>query len=652
MNKIRLPLKLKNSHITFFAIAVVLFWIKTYAAYQIEFNLGIDNSLQKFLLLINPLSSALFFFGIALLFKKRTKLVMIITNFLLSFLLYANIAYYRFFNDFITVPVLMQTKTNAGQLGDSALSLMSPFDVFYFTDMFILIALALTVFKKVTVSNRKSFKIVLLFSITTFLFNLGLAEKDRPQLLTRSFDRNYLVKYLGAYNFTIYDVIQNIKSSSQRALADSSDITEVENYRKANYAAPNPAYFGKAKGMNVIYISMESFQSFMIDYKMPDGQEVTPFLNSLAHDNNTFYFENFFHQTGQGKTSDAEFLMENSLYPMAQGAVFVNKAQNTFQAAPAILKGYGYNSAVFHGNYKTFWNRNVMYKALGYDQFYDAEYYSMSDENTKNYGMKDKPFFKESMPILENMKQPFYTKFISLSNHFPFEMDPEDTDFPAGDYGDTVVNQYFQSAHYMDQSFEQFFNDLKASGLYDNTVIVMYGDHYGISENHNDAMAKVLGVDEITPAINAKLQRVPLFIHVPGVKGGVQKQIGGEVDVRPTLLHLLGIDTKDYMEFGSDLLSKEHRNWATFRNGDFVSSDAIQINEKCYSFETGDLLDKNDACKAIGEKVNTELQMSDEIVYKDLLRFYKPQGYTPINPNDYEYLGPKGSKTVKTTENN
>ncbi|MEO2075472.1 MAG: LTA synthase family protein [Bacillus sp. (in: firmicutes)] len=652
MNKIRLPLKVKHNHVTFFAIAVVLFWIKTYAAYQIEFNLGIDNSLQKFLLLINPLSSALFFFGIALLFKKRTKLVMIFTNFLLSFLLYANIAYYRFFNDFITVPVLMQTKTNAGQLGDSALSLMSPFDIFYFTDMFILIALALTVFKKVTVSNRKSFKIVLLFSITTFLFNLGLAEKDRPQLLTRSFDRNYLVKYLGAYNFTIYDVIQNIKSSSQRALADSSDITEVENYRKANYAAPNPEYFGKAKGMNVIYISMESFQSFMIDYKMPDGQEVTPFLNSLAHDNNTFYFENFYHQTGQGKTSDAEFLMENSLYPMAQGAVFVNKAQNTFQAAPAILKGYGYNSAVFHGNYKTFWNRNVMYKALGYDQFFDAEYYSMSEENTKNYGMKDKPFFKESMPILKSLKQPFYTKFISLSNHFPFEMDPEDTDFPAGDYGDTVVNQYFQSAHYMDQSFEQFFNDLKASGLYDNTVIVMYGDHYGISENHNDAMAKVLGVDEITPAINAKLQRVPLFIHVPGVKGGVQKQIGGEVDVRPTLLHLLGIDTKDYMEFGSDLLSKDHRNWATFRNGDFVSSDAIQINEKCYSYDTGELLDNNDACKDISEKVNTELQMSDEIVYKDLLRFYKPQGYTSINPNDYEYLGPKGNKTEKTSESN
>jgi lipoteichoic acid synthase len=652
MKKISLHQIKNNGHLVFFSIAVVLFWLKTYAAYRIEFTLGIDNTLQEFLLFINPLSSALFFFGLALLFKKSTKVIIIITNFILSFLLYANIAYYRFFSDFITVPVLMSTKTNAGQLGDSALSLMSPYDIFYFTDFFILIFLALTFYKKVTVDNKKAFKVVLLFSITIFLFNLGLAEKDRPQLLSRSFDRNYLVKYLGAYNFTIYDVIQNIKSSGQRALADSSDITEVENYRKANYAAANPEYFGKAKGMNVIYVAMESLQSFVIDYKMPDGQEVTPFLNSLAHDRGTFYFENFFHQTGQGKTSDAEFLMENGLYPMAQGAVFVNKAQNTYHAMPAILKGYGYNSASFHGNYKTFWNRNVMYKALGYDQFFDADYYNMTDENTKNYGLKDKPFFTESMPLLQSLPQPFYTKFLTLSNHFPFEMDPEDTDFPAGETGNKVVDHYFQAAHYMDEAIEQFFNDLKASGLYDNTVVVMYGDHYGISENHNEAMAQVLGVEEITPAISAGLQRVPLLIHVPGVDGGVQSQFGGQVDVRSTILHLLGIDTKDFMELGSDLLSEDHRNWALFRNGDFVTPEVVSVKGKCYDAVTGELLENSDVCREISDKVNIELKMSDEIVYKDLLRFYHPEGYTPINPSDYEYIAPKihkGSKEEEST---
>ena len=355
--------KILKGSLSIFFIAVLLFWLKTYVVYELEFTLGIDNKMQEFLLFINPLSSALLFLGVSLLFKKRgANVMLVLMNFVLSFVLYANVVYYRFFNDFITIPVLMQTKVNGGQLGDSTLSLMSPWDILYFTDTILLIVLMLI--KSVAplkITSRKPAGFVFAASIIAFLFNLGLAEKDRPELLSRSFDRNYLVKYLGTYNFTIYDMIQNAKSSSQRAMADSSDIVDVENYIKANYATPNPDYFGKAKGMNVIYISLESLQSFIIDYKIND-LEVTPFLNSLAHSGETFYFNNVFHQTGQGKTSDAEFIMDNGLFPMSQGAVFVNKAQNTFQALPGILKTQNYTSATFHGNHKTFWNRNEVYK--------------------------------------------------------------------------------------------------------------------------------------------------------------------------------------------------------------------------------------------------------------------------------------------------
>ncbi|MDF2903664.1 MAG: polyglycerolphosphate lipoteichoic acid synthase LtaS [Bacillus sp. (in: firmicutes)] len=632
------PKKILSGSLSVFFLAVILFWLKTYAAYQIEFDLGIENKLQKFLLFINPISSSLLFLGIALLFRKRGQNVMLVfMNFILSFLLYANVVYYRFFNDFITVPVLLQTKTNSGQLGDSVLSLMSPWDVFYFTDTILLILfLVFKVVKPLKGNNRRPAAFVIAAAVIVFLFNLGLAEKDRPQLLSRSFDRNYLVKYLGTYNFTIYDMIQNAKSSSQRAMADSSDIVDVENYIKANYTAPNPEYFGKAKGMNVIYVSMESLQNFIIDYKI-DGQEVTPFLNSIAHNGEAFYFKNVFHQTGQGKTSDAEFMMENSLFPMSQGAVFVNKAQNTYQAMPGILKGQNYTSAVFHGNYKTFWNRNEIYKAFGYDKFYDAEYYDMSEENTKNYGMKDVPFFEQSMPLLTGLKQPFYTKFITLSNHFPFKMDEGDTDFPAGEFGDdSVVNNYFQSAHYMDHALEMFFNDLKTSGLYDHTVVVLYGDHYGISENHNEAMANVVG-KEINDFENAQLQRIPLFIHVPGVKGNIVDSYGGQVDVSPTVLHLLGTDTKDYMQIGSDLLSPQHQQTVAFRNGDFVSPEITHLGEKTYSNATGELVDGKQY-KDQSDQANMKLKISDEIVYKDLLRFYTPQGFTKIDPKDYSYV--------------
>ncbi|MFC5734525.1 LTA synthase family protein [Cytobacillus gottheilii] len=629
---------LKQGSIFFFFTIAVLLWLKTYAAYLIEFRLGIENGLQQFLLFLNPLSSSLFFLGIALFFKgKIQQVLLVVIQLLMSILLYANVVYYRFFDDFITIPVIMQTKTNAGQLGNSAFSLMAPYDIFYFADTILLILfLVKKWYKPSQVSNRKPALIIMSAAIALFMLNLGLAEKDRPDLLTRSFDRNYLVKYLGTYNYSIYDVVQNVKSAGQRAMADTNDITEIENYIKANKAAPNPEYFGAAEGKNVIYISMESLQTFLIDYEL-NGEEVTPFLNSLADSGEAFYFNYVYNQTGQGKTSDAEFIMDNALYPMAQGAVYVNKAQNTFQSSPAILKANGYTSAVFHGNYKTFWNRNEMYKSMGIDRFYDAEYYSMNEEDTKNYGLKDKPFFKESMAMLEELPQPFYTRFITLSNHFPFEMDEGDTDFPAAETDDKIVNQYFQSAHYMDAALEQFFQDLKSSGLYDDTVVVLYGDHYGISENHNEAMAEIIG-KEVTPFEYAQLQRVPVFIHVPGVEGGVIQSYGGQLDIRSTVLHLLGISTKEYLDFGSDLLSEEHNEIIPLRNGDFVSPDVTMIGEKMYDSQTGELVEDPDVYAHLAAKARKELEMSDQLLYKDLLRFYKPAGFEAINREDYQYV--------------
>jgi lipoteichoic acid synthase len=628
--------RLMTKPYTFYLLAVVLLWLKTYVVYRIEFRLGIDNLLQTFLLFINPISSSLFFLAIALFFKGNLKNWLLIgIDFVLSFLLYANVVFYRFFNDFITVPVLFQHK-NFGELGDSTLALMHGYDVFYFLDTIILIALVLfRVAKPQEKINKKYVRRIFMVAICAFLVNLGLAEIDRPQLLSRTFDRNYLVKYLGIDNFTLYDVISSTRTSAQRAMASSSDIVDAENFTRSNYTPPSPALFGQAKGMNVIYISMESLQNFVINKKI-DGEEVTPFLNSLTHDPNTFYFDNFFHQVGQGKTSDAEFMMANSLFPLSQGSVFMQEAQNTYQAAPQILKSKGYTSAVFHGNYKTFWNRDEMYKSLGIQKFFDASYFDMSEENIINYGMKDKPMFQESMAYLNKLPEPFYAKYISLSNHFPFELDDQDIDFPEAHTNDDIVNHYFQTAHYMDEALQSFFGALKASGLYDHTIIVMYGDHYGIAPDHYDGLSQTLG-EKITPYMSAQLQRVPLFIHVPNVKGRIVHQYGGEVDVRPTVLHLLGVNTKKYVSFGSDLLSPSHRQIVPFRNGDVMTPDYSFVGDKCYSNPDGVLVD-NSYCDQAAEYAKEELNLSDKIIYGDLLRFYTPKGFKPVDRTKINYM--------------
>jgi lipoteichoic acid synthase len=362
LNKYR---SLPNQYIGFFIFAVLLFWMKTYVAYRVEFNLGISNSMQEFLLFINPISSAIFFLGLALLAKGKRAYAWLIINFILSFILYANIVYYRFFSDFITFPTLTQTK-NFGDLGGSIWELIKWYDIFYFLDTIILMTVVISKRFTLPAVQVGRYKKIIVFAVAALIFttNLALAEADRPQLLTRTFDRNYIVKYLGVYNYLIYDAVQSMKSLTQRTLANKSDITTVLNHVQAMYAKPNPKYFGKAKGMNVIYIHLESFQNFLINYKL-HGQEVTPFLNSLTRDPNMFYFDNFFHQTGQGKSSDAEFMLENSLFGLPQGAVFTTKGQNTYHAAPAILHQYGYTTAVFHGNYKTFWNRDEIINRSG-----------------------------------------------------------------------------------------------------------------------------------------------------------------------------------------------------------------------------------------------------------------------------------------------
>ena len=130
-------------------------------------------------------------------------------------------------------------------------------------------------------------------------------------------------------------------------------------------------------------------------------------------------------------------------------------------------------------------------------------------------GLKDKEFFEQSIPKLKSLPQPFYTKFITLTNHFPFLLNPEDQYVDEFNSESGVVNRYFPTVRYTDEALKQFIKQLKAEGLYDNSVIVIYGDHYGISENHNAAMAQFLGKDAITPFDSMQLQRVPLIIHVP-----------------------------------------------------------------------------------------------------------------------------------------
>lgn len=612
----------KWSKASIVAIATILLWLKTYIAYKTSFDIKIENWRQEIILFINPLSFLMFIFGISLFMKeKNQKRYILITSFIVSAVLFANVVFYRFFNDFLTIPVLFQT-SNMSDLGSSVTELINFSDLFYFADFIILAVLfklkpKFIGYREYTKVDRRAFFLV---AIAIAFFNLGMAEAERPQLLTRTFDREMLVKNIGTYNYHLYDAFLQSKSSAQRALADGSELADIDNYVRANYNPPNEAMFGKAKGKNVILISMESTQNFVINQKV-NGQEITPFLNDFIKD--SYYFDNFYHQTGQGKTSDSEFLVENSLYPLSRGAVFFTHSGNEYTATPEILNKNGYFTASLHANNKSFWNRDIMYQALGYQRFYSLPDYEVTEENSVGWGMKDVDFLQQSVQHLKDMPKPFYSKFITLTNHFPFELNEEDRFIEPYTSNDKTVNNYFPTVRYQDEALKLFIQKLKDEGLYEDSIIILYGDHYGISENHNKAMSEYLG-KEITPFESTQLQKVPLIIHIPGEKGKTISTVGGQIDLKPTILHLLGIDTKNDIDFGSDLFSKDRLDFATLRDGSFITKDYVFTREACYDKATGEPTDKA-SCEPYMEKSKNELEYSDKIIYGDLLRFYDEQ---------------------------
>ena len=551
-NKIQ---KAIGTRLGFVLTLLILYWLKTLLAYTVDFNLDIQvGKLQgnylAFIAFFNPLPLGLLLLALAL-YARSTKIfygLSIAIYSLLFIWLYSNIFYYREFSDFITANTMKVVSKVS--VGTAELELLRPWDFIYFMDFPLL---AFLFYKKLIKLDRRPFKFrssVAITALSALLFsaNLFLAEIERPDLLSRGFSNYYVVRALSLPAFLGYSANQSYSANKERAKASETDLQPITDYIQEHSAKPNPDYFGLAKGKNVIYLHLESFQQFLLDYKLNiDGteHEVTPFLNSLYHSQSTLAFSNIFNQVKAGKTSDAETMLETGLFGLDQGSFMVNYGgTNTQQATPFILSKNGYqSSAVFHGNIGTFWNRNTTYKQWGYQYFFDASYFTKQDSsNSFQYGLNDKIMMKDSIQYLEHLQQPF--------------------------------------------------------------------------------MAVMPGYE----------------------KGKIINTYGGQIDILPTLEHLLGIKSNSFLQVGQDLLSPDHQETVAFRTANsFVTPKYTSYDGRTYYTESGLEISNLDEqtqteLESVRQAVSQQLKISDQIQTGDLIRFYQKDHLGTVDTESISYL--------------
>ncbi|MNZ54805.1 Lipoteichoic acid synthase 2 [compost metagenome] len=516
-------------------------------------------------------------------------------NVIVALLLFASTLYFSYYG---TVPTYtaLQGLDQVLQTRDSVGSTIQAAYYLYFVDSAALLILyVISKTKGVTLlgRQRRGKRIFAALAAVLCLIVSGL------YIRTGSAIANEVVQ-AESIGFLNYQVAAAMKAGKDGSLARNGRIEEVEaavaelqaSYpyqdQEGEAAAAAPEFFGSAQGMNVIVVQLEAFQRFPIHLKV-DGVEITPVLNKLAGE--SFYFPYVFQQIGQGNTSDAEFMSNTSIYPTGAIAMSTGYGDKKLPSLPRILTGKGYESSTFHVNDVTFWDRNRMYPALGFDRYFDKQ--SFENDHFNTFGASDEEMYRvglEQLSALQSEGKPFYAQFVTTSGHHPFKVPQELQRIEVPEQlKDTQLGDYLIAMNYSDAALGAFIEQLKASGIWENTMLVVYGDHAGLQVQDNDPLwvSEQLGIkyDERLSRFN-----IPLLIHVPGTEGKLVEQVGGQVDIMPTVSNLLGIALKGegYTAFGQDLLNID-RNVIGMRyylpTGSFFNNDILFVPGK--GFEDG-----------------------------------------------------------------
>ncbi len=294
---------------------------------------------------------------------------------------------------------------------------------------------------------------------------------------------------------------------------------------------------GEMKKMNVMIIIMESFSREhigILNRSLENGhyQGFTPFMDSLIRQG--LYFDAY----ANGKTSIQGIPAILSGIPSLMNESFIqsNYAGARYTSIAGLLKSRGYSGVFFHGGTNGTMGFDSYTKLVGFDKYYGRKEYNNERDYDGKWGIRDEEFFQFTAMKINELKQPFFATFFSLSSHHPY--------FVPGKYANIFRKGRLpiqQSIMYADHSLGDFFHSIKHTSWYPNTLFVITADH--TSEGY-EAFYKT----------NVGQVSIPLLFFIPGSDlKGHSKVIAQQTDIMPTILNYLGYD-RNYLAFGTDLM--------------------------------------------------------------------------------------------------
>ncbi|WP_270181293.1 LTA synthase family protein [Alkalihalobacillus sp. CinArs1] len=582
------------------------------------FSLYTNTAFQFDFLLVNVAGMVMISFWTLLLKPKKRRWILFILLFLHSTLILSDLWYYRYFDDLLSVALISQM-LQMSDVGGAFMELIMVKDFLIFTDLIIFGVVIFLLRHKDNPLPKKKKRLIaglsLSAAIVIFATPLVMSFVNKEKWLMDESISNMREYYqLGFWGYHGLDVVTEVK----RQIDDEPNVSsEVKSdIKKSLNKETDPKKVTDKP--NIILVQLESFQDSVIDQFVND-QVLTPNLNELKKE--SMYFPSFYHQTHEGRTSDSEFTTITSLYPLKSGSVYTRFPTNEYKALPDLLKNYGYETAAMHAFKEGFWNRDDVYENVGFDHFYSEKDYPDGDK--VGMALNDQTFFTSSIDKMEKLKKPFFAFMVALSSHTPYDIPKEKRELNLEGYKDEQLKKYYQTVHFVDKAVGVMIEELKQKNMWNDALVIFYGDHDSGLTMPGDEMAEEANVENDVDAFELDRQ-VPLFIKLPNADGGkVMEGNGGQIDIAPTILDVLDIEPTFML--GNSLLD-DKENMTVFRDGSFRYQDLYykaNLTEAsgegtCYSVSSEKAV-SHSKCEEQIEKSAEQLRLSDAIIENNAL---------------------------------
>ena len=556
-------------------------------------------------------------------------IVTIVVDILISILLFSDNLYHTYSSSVLSVAQMMNLQYGE-EIMDTLPMLIQAREIIYFIDIILIIALLcskiLKIQKKEKIDLKKKIAKSIVGIIAVILFFkvdvdfIELAQED-------PFNKDMQVKKSTIYGYHIADIKNTINIKKQAKYTTKQDVLsayeELKEHYEEEYGQTNYEFPGIAKNKNVIILQLESLQEFVINKEI-NGKQITPNINKFINEN--IEISNMFMQS-YSSTADSEFSTVTSLYPMENGMSYSRYYTNKYDDIFTMFKDEGYTTSYMHGNYGFFWNRENVYKKFGVDNIELKDSFEDTSENIMGY-LSDELLYKQAVEKLENYDKPFVSYIVSASSHTSFSLegleDRSKVNIDVGKYKDTFFGNYLESVNYADYAFGVFIDELKKADLYDDTVILIFGDHNGIDMYNEEMLDFLRATNPNLTDTDIKLNyiRVASGMKIPGIGNMKLEKPINKLDIKPTFAYLINGD--EGISLGTNMFNR--KDFICLNNERIVTS-RYYYDEKWYRRDNGEEInleeiseDERKLLEGYYNDMKKELEISISISINDLLK--------------------------------